>query len=705
MSCHTLRGGVLFAFAMACWLLQAPGVPACTTAVISGKATTDGRPILWKNRDTSIKRNEVALLTDGDYRAIAVVNAGSRKSIFMGVNEAGFCIENSLSKDLRDDDESPTGMPNGQLMKLALQTCGTVDDFRDLLKTTNETGRSTAANFGVIDATGGAALFETGPTSFTLFDANDPEAAPHGIIVRSNFSTVAQGLPACPLPGEVADIYSAGRYCRAYQLLDRQRRSGIDVPFLLRRMTRDMADADGIPYPGTVAMPQADLPELIPSAGTISRSTTVSAAVFHGARPDESPLSATMWAILGDPKFSVAVPCWASQDEVADPLTDPRGGEIGEVARTLRDWSLAHRADIVSTSGLSDIWSDLWPLEDQMLQTTLRARSDWSSKIFDAETAEQMHQRFAARAMAAMREELVDAKSVILKSAIDAEYDDTARGPWSRPDHVIRVAIYDHTEGTADGPKNLMRFLNEAAGFACQRLAPEQFGPAELSEFDLVILPGGSGSSQSKKLGEAGRQAVRDFIRRGGGYLGICAGSYLASAQYDWSLHLINARVWDRAHWARGNGDVTLRLTEDGNSAFERPELHVGVRYAQGPLLVPGDAADLPPYEALAIYQSEIARKGAPEDAMTGTHAIIRSEFGDGRVVCFSPHPEVENGPNDLIESAIRWAAGSPQSRMKRQEEFRVIDPPRPTPKPESPLRVSHPTAASRPHFARPDRP
>ena len=26
--------------------------PACTTAVISGKVTHDGRPILWKNRDT-----------------------------------------------------------------------------------------------------------------------------------------------------------------------------------------------------------------------------------------------------------------------------------------------------------------------------------------------------------------------------------------------------------------------------------------------------------------------------------------------------------------------------------------------------------------------------------------------------------------------------------------------------------------------------
>jgi hypothetical protein len=44
---------------------------------------------------------------------------------------------------------------------------------------------------------------------------------------------------------------------------------------------------------------------------------------------------------------------------------------------------------------------------------------------------------------------------------------------------------------------------------------------------------------------------------------------------------------------------------------------------------------------------------------MTGTHAIIRSTFGNGRVICFSPHPEVPGGPNTLITEAARWASGA----------------------------------------------
>ncbi|MCA9022730.1 MAG: peptidase C45, partial [Planctomycetaceae bacterium] len=133
------------------WKSSPLPLDACTTAVISGKATVDGRPLLWKNRDAPARHNEVALLTEGPLRAVAVVNAGSRRSAWMGMNEAGFCIENSLSTDLRQPGKK-TGPANGLLIKRALLTCRTVADFKRLLEDTNQSGRRTVANFGVIDA-------------------------------------------------------------------------------------------------------------------------------------------------------------------------------------------------------------------------------------------------------------------------------------------------------------------------------------------------------------------------------------------------------------------------------------------------------------------------------------------------------------------------------------------------------------------------
>ena len=55
---------------------------ACTTAVISGRATADGRPLLWKNRDTSTtRRNEVDVYDGERYRVLAVFNAGKRNAV------------------------------------------------------------------------------------------------------------------------------------------------------------------------------------------------------------------------------------------------------------------------------------------------------------------------------------------------------------------------------------------------------------------------------------------------------------------------------------------------------------------------------------------------------------------------------------------------------------------------------------------------
>lgn len=75
---------------------------SCTAAVVSGKATPDGRPLLWKNRDTSNPDNKVIFLRGEKFGFIAVINAGDRNAvnIWQGVNSQGFAIMNTASNDL-----------------------------------------------------------------------------------------------------------------------------------------------------------------------------------------------------------------------------------------------------------------------------------------------------------------------------------------------------------------------------------------------------------------------------------------------------------------------------------------------------------------------------------------------------------------------------------------------------------------------------
>ena len=175
----------------------------------------------------------------------------------------------------------------------------------------------------------------------------------------------------------------------------------------------------------------------------------------------------------------------------------------------------------------------------------------------------------------------------------------------------------------------------------------------------MLVHPGGSGSKQGKALGDKGRIAVRNYVRDGGGYLGVCGGAYLATNDYPWSLNLIDAKVVDRRHWARGKGTVTLRLSPQGAKFFRHDDRDMAIYYGQGPLLArrEWESPDVPDYESLAIYATEIAKNGAPKGVMPGTSAAVRCEFGSGRVFCFSPHPELTDGLHHLIPLAVVWLA------------------------------------------------
>ncbi len=224
----------------------------------------------------------------------------------------------------------------------------------------------------------------------------------------------------------------------------------------------------------------------------------------------------------------------------------------------------------------------------------------------------------------------------------------------------IRVAVFQG-DGTGATSKKLMNALTSDDRFTLhvRRITAEEIRSGELAEVDVLIHPGGSGSKQGKALGKSGRETVRQFVRDGGGYLGICAGAYLATNDYSWSLNLIDAKVLDRLHWARGTGSVKLRLSPVGTKFFQCEGDELSLYYGQGPLLArrEWDDPDVPDYESLAIFATEIAKKGAPRGVMIGTSAAVRCKYGGGRVVCYSPHPESTEGQQHLIPLAVEWLA------------------------------------------------
>lgn len=70
-----------------------------------------------------------------------------------------------------------------------------MEDFRHFLDTISKPSLI-EANFGVIDAQGGAAVFEVDYYKYTMYDANNPKDAPYGYIARTNFSLPVKQIGA-----------------------------------------------------------------------------------------------------------------------------------------------------------------------------------------------------------------------------------------------------------------------------------------------------------------------------------------------------------------------------------------------------------------------------------------------------------------------------------------------------------------------------
>ncbi len=234
------------------------------------------------------------------------------------------------------------------------------------------------------------------------------------------------------------------------------------------------------------------------------------------------------------------------------------------------------------------------------------------------------------------------------------------------PSPTMRLAIFD-APGTG-GPEPYEWIFTPWPDVVTQPIGVPEILSGALGQFDAIAFFGGSGSEQGKSLGEAGREQVRRFVDGGGGYLGICAGAYLATTDYSWSLGIFDAKVIDNENgkWARGTGTVRIEVAPEGRERLGESEQTLDIYYANGPILAPRGLPDLPDYRPLAWYRTEFAANGATPGVMLDSPAIIEGECGRGRVICFGCHPDKTRGLRHYLHAALRWVLRREASSSSR---------------------------------------
>ena len=276
----------------------------CTTAVISGPATADGHPILWKNRDTDSLSNKIVLVREKPYDYLAVVNATetSGRIVWGGLNSAGFAIINSVAYNLPQE-AGEAGDLEGHVMADALRSCATANDFEGYLKANLGSGLGVQTNFCVIDANGGAAIFETHNHGYKRLEASETTRK---YLLNTNFSR----------SGKADQGSGYLRYDREYELFRAVPAGKLTHDFVLQTAARDLGHTL-LHHPDRAEWKQlpADPPSWIHANYTIDRGITACAMVIHGVKPGEDPRDATLWVILGEPLCSIAIPLWVAAGE------------------------------------------------------------------------------------------------------------------------------------------------------------------------------------------------------------------------------------------------------------------------------------------------------------------------------------------------------------------------------------------------------
>jgi hypothetical protein len=369
----------------------------CTVGIVAGLATVDGRPLLWKNRDSDQRNNAIAFFKGPRYDFIGIINAGDTTQVWMGLNTAGFAIINSESLDQPGDSVDT----EGYFMKLALGACGRLSDFENLMDNTNTVGRGTKSNFGCIDAFGGSAFYETGNKSYTCFNANNASEAPLGFLVRANFSMTGAGQKA----------YGAGRYHRAAQLFEKAvQNHALDHRYILRVVARDLVSDELNPYPLPYLNSFEGAPRgYVKTANSINRHRTVSCAVFHGVKEGENPALATMWCIPGEPICGIAAPLWPRSGKVTSDRSTTGESRLNRLVQDLEKeiyteskWpNFANSEALVS--GRRPLLPHLLKQEEEILSQVEKKIAGWRFKAPTSKELSRLQDEMMARVGKALR--------------------------------------------------------------------------------------------------------------------------------------------------------------------------------------------------------------------------------------------------------------------------------------------------------------
>ncbi len=167
--------------------------------------------------------------------------------------------------------------------------------------------------------------------------------------------------------------------------------------------------------------------------------------------------------------------------------------------------------------------------------------------------------------------------------------------------------IYVYSGIGAYQAKDIENFL-AVFDFEYQRICEHDFN--KLKKLGILIIPGGQIKLYLPTWGKKRINLIKNFVKSGGIYIGICAGAYIAGKQFDniAGLSFINQELTYQKHQS------VLDTTDNNNQTHQ---------------LIAENGPDLSKIDGEIILKS-----------VDGKPQLIKIDYGKGAVYLFASHPE-----------------------------------------------------------------
>lgn len=201
----------------------------------------------------------------------------------------------------------------------------------------------------------------------------------------------------------------------------------------------------------------------------------------------------------------------------------------------------------------------------------------------------------------------------------------------------IKTGFFVDHGSRGGGVLNVARLLYHSPQIEVTLLNGKDIRDGKLDGLDMLVIPGGSSALQFKMMQAEGAAKVRDFVRKGGSYVGVCAGFHCTLNRPDriallpYVYRNLTSGLW---------GKLVIEISEKGAKILDIAPGRYDVTYSQGPISRAGAAIDGAAAEVLGVYKNSVGRPGRKHFDFTGSPSVLFGHHGKGKVVATSFHPE-----------------------------------------------------------------